>query len=714
MDKRIASVSFNDDPLTRHLIDLLNEIEVELGLLDAIFYYNYPLFRDESNRLYRSKALLASRSHGVVVLCPLANPRDGNFSKLIQGDRELSQLDSIIYGKLLRSKVLRRGRRDVALNINTALFVPNGSGNVQFPTDLESEVARSKQELTRMIENNRSAELAENQWGELVSLLEGGKAISRVDTRDVTELPPDSKASILKRLEDRITNFDRDQRRAAISVVKGPQRIRGIAGSGKTIVLAMKAVHIHLDDPDALILCTFWTKSLYDLMRQLITRFFRQFKDTDPDWDKLHVRHAWGGRNTEGVYYNTCLDNHRRPLALRDVRQSGNKTKFDAVCTDLLKARPLSQRYDYVFIDEGQDLPPSFYQLCFEICKGGAIDRNVVWAYDELQTIMDTRPQDVRRTFGTLSDGRPRMDLERAQRELSRELLPHDIVLRRSYRNPPEVLVCAHALGMGIYGHQIVQTLENVDHWADLGYVVEEGQCVAGQRTVVRRPEENSPLNLAEFVGQEDIVKYAAASDFFKEVKWVCQDIFAFLNEGLRPEDVLIISLDDRNARTYFSEIAKELQREGVGTNNLQDAGFTVPKFFIEDHVSMATVYKAKGNEAAVVYVIGVDAISPYANDVRARNRLFTAFTRSRAWLRVSGMTPAAEPILNELSTALRNFPRMEFQYPDPKMIPTIQRDLSQRSAKLQQIQQMLLDLEYSDLSEEELLDLVRSTKAKK
>ena len=39
--------------------------------------------------------------------------------------------------------------------------------------------------------------------------------------------------------------------------------------------------------------------------------------------------------------------------------------------------------------------------------------------------------------------------------------LDEDVVLHKCYRNPLEVLVCAHALGFGIYGKKIVQMLEN-------------------------------------------------------------------------------------------------------------------------------------------------------------------------------------------------------------------------------------------------------------
>ncbi len=80
-----------------------------------------------------------------------------------------------------------------------------------------------------------------------------------------------------------------------MAVLDGPQRVRGLAGSGKTVVLAMKAALTHLRYPDAIILYTFYTKNLYQHIQRLITRFYRQFDDRDPNWSNLRIMHAWGG-----------------------------------------------------------------------------------------------------------------------------------------------------------------------------------------------------------------------------------------------------------------------------------------------------------------------------------------------------------------------------------------------------------------------------------
>jgi superfamily I DNA and RNA helicase len=705
MELRIGSPELGSDEITREFIAKLQDFSLSLNVSEPVFYYKYPIFRDESNVLYRSKALLATRSHGVFVFGVLTGVAIVDAADVFSIDNELTQLDTILYGKFLRSKLLRQTKRDLAFNVSVGIYCPEKISKVE----LDNELLTTPAQIRQLIEAGKGDPLSDEQWEELLSLLDGGKGIARPDVRDSSLYEEGTRAYALAEVDKKITNFDRFQRSAALSTPTGPQRIRGIAGSGKTIVLAKKAAQLHLEFPEKEILITFWTKSLYELLRQQITRFYRQNSDSDPDWTKLNVFHAWGGRNNPGVYYNACLSNGRQPLTFKEIVSTPDKSKFAYACSDLLRFSPLQQDYDYILIDEGQDLPPAFYELCFDICRGGEKDRNIIWAYDELQTIMETRVQDVHTTFGYIEDTSvPRMDLERAYKNLSHELIPHDIVLKRCYRNPAEILVVAHALGFGIYGPQFVQMLENRDHWEDLGYQIVEGNCKPGEKTIISRVKANSPLDLDDYIDSGDIVRTFLADGFKSEVDNVCQEIGEFIESGLKPQDILIISLDDLNARNYFSAIARRLDGDDLSLNNIQDSKYSIPEFFIDGKITASTVYKAKGNEAPVVFVVGVDAIADQLNDIRARNKLFTAFTRSRGWLRVSGLAPSAQPLINEVKAALGNFPNLSFVYPDPKKVWTIQRDMSELQNKIRELKEKMMELELNDVDPEEIARMLK------
>ena len=326
----------------------------------------------------------------------------------------------------------------------------------------------------------------------------------------------------------------------------------------------MKAAQIHLNSPNKRILYTFYTKSLYDLIKQLITRFYRHYKDSDPDWKTISILHAWGGANMDGVYYHACVNNGALAIRWRDV-PAVERDKFGYVCRRLLESVEVSPEYDYILIDEGQDLPEHFFRLCFRLAAGDRDQKNIVWAYDELQNIFDVKVRTPNELFGVDENNEPFIDLERASANLP-AYLSNDVVLHRSYRNPKEILICAHALGFALYSEQIVQMLENREHWEDIGYRIIDGDFTTGSPITILRPDENSPLGVTRFEPKDSIVKYLALGDLTSEIGWIVEQIGAFIAEGLRPEDILVISLDDRYARKYF---AHPNRRSRIGRNRI-------------------------------------------------------------------------------------------------------------------------------------------------
>src|SRR5690606_21644126 len=131
---------------------------------------------------------------------------------------------------------------------------------------------------------------------------------------------------------------------------------------------------------------------------------------------------------------------------------------------------------------------------------------------------------------------------------------------------------------------------------------------------------------------------------------------------GLAPEELLVVALDDRAARTYLKQISEQLAAVGIASNNIIADPYNEPPFSLQGKVTLTTVYRAKGNEAAVVFAAGIDAVDLKTR--AGRNKIFTAFTRSKAWLRVSGITSGADTIV-ELKKAVELSPEMRFIMPD-------------------------------------------------
>ncbi len=60
--------------------------------------------------------------------------------------------------------------------------------------------------------------------------------------------------------------------------------------------------------------------------------------------------------------------------------------------------------------------------------------------------------------------------------------------------------------------------------------------------------------------------------------------------------------------------------------------------FWHDNAITVSRIDRTKGNEADMVYVIGLDNIAENESDPKLRNQLFVALTRSRGWLNLSGI----------------------------------------------------------------------------
>src|SRR5882724_5467151 len=118
----------------------------------------------------------------------------------------------------------------------------------------------------------------------------------------------DSKGAKLIKLGATIDNLDSQQEKAIIDFNEGIHRIRGLAGSGKTIVLALKVAYLHAQNPDWKIAVTFNTRSLKNQFKELIERFCIEKKGEMPNWDNVRILQAWGSPKNNGIYYDLCKE----------------------------------------------------------------------------------------------------------------------------------------------------------------------------------------------------------------------------------------------------------------------------------------------------------------------------------------------------------------------------------------------------------------------
>lgn len=674
--------------------------------VDGTIYIGYPILGTPDGA-FPFDALLLSPTYGVIAF-DIVEGRDA-------GDYQSRQDD--IYAKL-QSKLLQYPslvkKRKLIPQINVVSYAPvvqDFSEDDEYPLLNDNNLI---QFLTNLSEGDKEI------FPKVAAAIQALTNI-RKGRRKRVQLTPNSRGAKLQALNDSIANLDANQNAAVVETVEGVQRIRGLAGSGKTIVLALKVAYLHAQNPDWKIAVTFNTRSLKGQFERLVNTFVIEQTSEEPDWDNIHILHSWGSSSSEGIYYNFCKDHG---LIYRDFRSArdnfGDGKEFNGACAEALKevTRP-KQNYDAILVDEAQDLPASFLRMCYSVLKP---PHRLVYAYDELQSLTDTSMAGPEELFGIGKDKRPLVVFSPPTSGQARQ----DIILERCYRNSRPVLATAHALGFGIYREPggLIQIFEQNDLWLDVGYRVKEGVLEDGSYVSLERTSDTSPRFLEEHSPIDDIIEFRAFETKAEQDAWLVDAIeYNIKHDELVADDIIVINPDPLKTRKNVGDARAELFQRDINSS-LAGVSTSPDVFFESDVVTFTGIFRAKGNEAGMVYIINAHDCfdSRYPSYLTTlRNRLFTAITRSKAWVRVLGVGPEMEKLKEEFDRIKQHQFRLDFQYPSEerkKELRIVNRDLTQAqrgrvTRKVDELASIISSLEAGEVRIEDLpLNLRKKLKA--
>lgn len=151
-------------------------------------------------------------------------------------------------------------------------------------------------------------DLDDQQWHLLQKVILGPKPVPLQPVIAPTPLPSQarSRSNVLTQLRRWVSDVDWQQAEIGLQIPPGPQRIRGIAGSGKTLLLCQKAAQMHLQHPEWDIAIVFFTRSLYSLILELVQSWIQYWGVATDAFDlgnsNLKIVHAWGTREHPGFY----------------------------------------------------------------------------------------------------------------------------------------------------------------------------------------------------------------------------------------------------------------------------------------------------------------------------------------------------------------------------------------------------------------------------
>jgi superfamily I DNA and RNA helicase len=463
-----------------------------------------------------------------------------------------------------------------------------------------------------------------------------------------------------------LQDMDIKQMKIACEIPPGFQQIRGMAGSGKTILLCHKAAAMHLKCPEWQIALVFFTRSLYEQVQAHLDRALKYQSEGEVTLqsaqNQIHVLHAWGAAARPGFYRRLAHSSGINPLGVGDVPEPLRNPPARGlahVCQRMLaEAEGIESLYDAVLIDEAQDLivggstryknREPFFWLAYQSLKPiegneDGIDRRLIWAYDEAQSLdsllIPTAKEILSKDFAQATSGFHEGNIQRSH------------VMQKCYRTPGPVLAAATIIGMGLYRPQgPVTAITNQEGWTKVGWEVVNGQFMSGREITLRRPAENSPNPIPKLV-ENKTIQCAWQKDADAEKKWLLRSIQTLIQEGVRPERILVIIPNDHlggnQGQSRLGAMANYLQQNGISSYKAgaSVAGmfyeFPAPlpdRFCLEGSVTFSHPYRAKGNEVDVVFLVAIDLLETMEGTFNARNQIFTSMTRTKGWCYLSGV----------------------------------------------------------------------------
>jgi superfamily I DNA and RNA helicase len=668
-------------------------------------FFGYPLIATPEGK-FAIDAALVSPDKGIILFDLVEGTQVGSYSE--RQDDIANKIEARL--KLHRELVV--GRK-LGVDVHVITFVPALTNTARYRQD--DYPITNADRLGDVIATLKWPNADETTFRAALSAIESISSIrkSRIKREVVRE---NSRGAKLKKLEDAIATLDHRQNRTVIETVDGVQRIRGLAGSGKTIVLALKAAYLHSQHPDWRIAVTFHTRSLKGQFKKLINNFCIEQTGEEPDWTKIRVVNAWGapgGEDRDGIYYEFCRASDIEFFDFRGacLQFGGSDHAFTGACRKALSevAQPIAL-YDAMLVDEAQDFSPEFLRLCYTILRES---KRLVYAYDELQSLSGESlpsPEDI---FGRDKNGKPYVTLGDDSRR--------DVILQKCYRNSRPVLVTAHSLGFGVYRRQpqdretgLVQMFDHPRLWEEIGYRIKEGALTEGHRVVLQRTADTSPSFLEEHSKIDDLVKFIKFRNEANQNEWLIQEILKHLKQDeLRHDDIVVIHPDPVTTRQNTGPIRKRLFELGIPCH-LAGVDTNADVFFKTEtqSITFTGIFRAKGNETGMVYVINAQSCHSKGHDLASlRNRLFTAITRSKAWVRVLGYGPYMAAIKQEFEILKDHSFELDFVYPSKsllKKLRIVHRDLSPDERKrLEQrtrgLSELVRDLESGKIHSEDI-----------
>lgn len=380
-----------------------------------------------------------------------------------------------------------------------------------------------------------------------------------------------------------IKTMDLHQENLAKQIGDKNRLIRGVAGSGKTLILASRAKLLSKEHPDWKILILCYNISLANGIQQMVTHMLNEPEDLfDLDFTNDNAANTKNHKNVIVRNFHAWLKND---LKIREQQ-------IPNIITKLENKEAILPKYDAILIDEGQDFEADWLRLVSLLINEDT--QSLLLVEDRAQAIYKRKRSYVQDT-GLSFRGRSK-------------------VLSINYRNTAQIVRFAWDFyrKFSIFKDKVVNREI-------------EGEIIAPQSTKRKGPEPG-------------IVR---AKTFYDEMRIVARQIQKLHEEKKIPlQEMLILYRVKRNLQYPIIDIIKRtLNQYGIDYYWITENDQSKRSFNKEDgKVKISTIDSSKGLDYQAVFIVNVDSMPfPLEEDEeREVSLLYIGMTRAKDYLCLS------------------------------------------------------------------------------
>ncbi len=376
-----------------------------------------------------------------------------------------------------------------------------------------------------------------------------------------------------------IKTMDLHQENLAKQIGDKNRLIRGVAGSGKTIILASRAKMLSKQNPDWKILILCYNISLANAIQQMITHMLNEPEDLF-DFDP----------STKMPQKQTITVRNFHSWLKHDLKM--NEHQLPSMIDKLSRKEAILPTYDAVLIDEGQDFEAEWLRLVSLLINEKT--QSLLLVEDRAQTIYNRKRSYIQDT-GLSFQGRSK-------------------VLSINYRNTHQIVTFAWNF------YRKHSLFKNKVVTREL-----EGDIIAPQSTKRKGPEPG-------------IIK---AKNFYEEMRLVARQAKKLHQEKkVSYEEMLILY---RVKRTYqhpiIDTIKRALSNEDLPYFWITENDLSKRSYAKEDgKIKISTIDSSKGLDFRAVFIVNIDSM-PFPlveNKEREVSLFYIGMTRAQEYLCMS------------------------------------------------------------------------------